>query len=276
MGVGRKRGRDGDEEEMGGMSMGWEERQSKRVQFLPVRNSTESSQRCQSASSLTPLTLSSHDPAPWSHEPAADASSYGGAEPHSAVSSGGMPTPMHPDFAAQVRGQQHEWAGPGPVVTTLNGLVNMGHHPAGFSDDQSVPRVMSGLEDWQAVQSQPRLPSPISEVEGYARDQDSSDTGMMMDDGMGATVNAPTPTPVTDHPNTMMDVESQAQLQAVDREGDAPSPSPGRRGHTRSRQTIDGRTWQEGMKTSFIMGYRADCERCRLKVPGHFNHVVIS
>jgi hypothetical protein len=28
MGVGRKRGRDGDEEEMGGMSTGWEQHQS--------------------------------------------------------------------------------------------------------------------------------------------------------------------------------------------------------------------------------------------------------
>jgi hypothetical protein len=187
-----------------------------------------------------------------------------------------MPTPMHPNFAAQVRGQQHEWAGPGPVVTTLNGVVNMGHHPAGFSDDQSVPRAMSGLEDWQAVQNHRRLPSPISEIEGCTRDQDCSDTSMMSDDGMGATVDPPLPSPVMDHPSTMMDVESPAQLQAVDREGDAPSPSPGRRGHMRSKHTINSWTWQPGMKKSFSIGYRADCEKCRLKVPGHFNHIVIS
>ncbi|TFB06676.1 hypothetical protein CCMA1212_000412 [Trichoderma ghanense] len=282
MGVGRKRGRDGDEEEMGGMSMGWEQHQSKRVQYLPVRSSPESAQQWQSASSLSSLRLSSHDPvsppgfAAWSHQPAAGPSSYGGAEPNTAASSDRKPTPMHPNFAAQVRGQQHEWAGPGPVVTTLNGVVNMGHHPAGFSDDQSVPRAMSGLEDWQAVQSHRRLPSPISEIEGCTRDQDSSDTSMMIDDGMGATVDPPLPTPVMDHPSTMMDVESQAQLQAVDREGDAPSPSPGRRGHMRSKHTINSWTWQPGMKKSFSIGYRADCEKCRLKVPGHFNHIVIS
>lgn len=27
-------------------------------------------------------------------------------------------------------------------------------------------------------------------------------------------------------------------------------------------------------KRGFSMGYRADCERCRMKVPGHFSHVV--
>lgn len=25
-------------------------------------------------------------------------------------------------------------------------------------------------------------------------------------------------------------------------------------------------------KMSISMGYRADCEKCRLKVPGHYNH----
>ena len=27
-------------------------------------------------------------------------------------------------------------------------------------------------------------------------------------------------------------------------------------------------------KKSFSMGFRADCEKCRQKVPGHFNHIV--
>jgi hypothetical protein len=44
----------------------------------------------------------------------------------------------------------------------------------------------------------------------------------------------------------------------------------------RSKHTIDSWTWQPGMKKSFSIGYRADCEKCRLKVPGHFNHIVIS
>jgi hypothetical protein len=30
------------------------------------------------------------------------------------------------------------------------------------------------------------------------------------------------------------------------------------------------------MKKSFSMGFRADCDKCRAKVPGHFNHIIIS
>lgn len=29
-------------------------------------------------------------------------------------------------------------------------------------------------------------------------------------------------------------------------------------------------------KVSFSMGYRADCEKCRLKVPGHYSHIIRS
>ncbi|PNP60447.1 hypothetical protein THARTR1_00471 [Trichoderma harzianum] len=282
----RKRGRDGDGE-MESISMGLEEHRSKRIQCLPLRTSPKSSQQWQSAPSFTPLSSDSDDHilqpnfASWPYQPAVNSHPYSGGEPNMVMSSGRMPTPVQPHFAAQVRGQQNEWAGPGPVVTTLNGVINLGHHPAGFSDDQSVPRIMSGLEDWQAVQNHRRLPSPISEVEDCVQDQDLGDAGMMIDDNMGVVMDAtaalpPSPTRAMDHPNNMMDIESPPHSHAVDLDGDVPSPSPGRRGHMRSKHTIDSWTWQPGMKKSFSIGYRADCEKCRLKVPGHFNHIVIS
>lgn len=31
---------------------------------------------------------------------------------------------------------------------------------------------------------------------------------------------------------------------------------------------------KKGGKTTLVMGYRANCEKCRNKVPGHFNHIV--
>ena len=31
-----------------------------------------------------------------------------------------------------------------------------------------------------------------------------------------------------------------------------------------------------GSKMTLAMGYRADCEKCRMKVPGHYNHVIRS
>lgn len=51
---------------------------------------------------------------------------------------------------------------------------------------------------------------------------------------------------------------------------------PKRPGHTRSRHTLNSWTLQPGMKRSFSIGFRADCDKCRQKVPGHFNHIIVS
>lgn len=191
-----------------------------------------------------------------------------------------MPTPIQPSFAAQVKGQHSEWAGPGPTVTALNGIVNMGHHQTGFSDDQCVPRGMASEADWHAVQSNRRLPSPISEA-GNSSLRQAADSNMMVDDDNDAQPESslcmrPSPTHAMDHPNAMMDVESQSPAQPSEADADPSSPSPGRRGHVRSKHTVNSWTWQPGMKKSFSIGYRSDCEKCRLKVPGHFNHIIIS
>ena len=195
-----------------------------------------------------------------------------------------MPTPIQPSFAAQVKGQHSEWAGPGPTVTALNGIVNMGHHQTGFSDDQCVPRGMASDGDWHAVQSNRRLPSPISESWDPSLRQASESANMMVDDDditdalppESSLCMHPSPTHAMDHPNAMMDIESQPPAQPSEFDADPSSPSPGRRGHVRSKHTVNSWTWQPGMKKSFSIGYRSDCEKCRLKVPGHFNHIVIS
>ncbi|KAK3401820.1 hypothetical protein B0T20DRAFT_123698 [Sordaria brevicollis] len=53
---------------------------------------------------------------------------------------------------------------------------------------------------------------------------------------------------------------------------------PNKRGHQRSKHTVSSWTMpnQPGMKRSFSIGYRDDCEKCRMKVPGHFNHIIVS
>jgi hypothetical protein len=90
----------------------------------------------------------------------------------------------------------------------------------------------------------------------------------------------------TEHEAAMMDIETvpedivtttlDSQHQPVEVVSAPATPSPGRKGHIRSRHTVNSWNWQSGMKKSFSIGYRADCEKCRLKVPGHFNHIVIS
>jgi hypothetical protein len=50
--------------------------------------------------------------------------------------------------------------------------------------------------------------------------------------------------------------------------------------HTRSKHSL--RTWSDpgsdlgygSIKRGFSMGYRSDCEKCRMRVPGHFSHII--
>jgi hypothetical protein len=187
---------------------------------------------------------------------------------------GRMPTPIHCSFAAQVRGST-------------------------VMDHESVPRSLDGpaaaaqvMADWNMVQNR-RLPSPISESGG--EDGSLGSPQMILDSSghsMGhlshlthqhpllSTLPARSSsaaemrhgvsperegTPGAESPNgNAMDVESPA------------TPSP-RKGHVRSKHTVNSWTALEpGMKRSFSIGYRADCEKCRMKVPGHFNHIIIS
>jgi hypothetical protein len=80
--------------------------------------------------------------------------------------------------------------------------------------------------------------------------------------------------PPQEHPNLQQYAQHQRQSSPIS--GGSPgSPSP-KKGHTRSRHTVNNWTQNLGMKKSFSIGYRADCEKCRLKVPGHFNHIIVS
>jgi hypothetical protein len=178
-----------------------------------------------------------------------------------------MPTPIQPSFAAQIKGQNCEWAGSAASNGGgLNGITNLGHHHAGFNDTRSTPRSMATDSDWHDIQSNRRLPSPISEADSSSA---PSAPNMMLDDidehsaqesyGCG------------DHAEA-----SSPPAASTDAEGEGSSPSPSRKGHQRSKHTVNSWTWQPGMKRSFSIGYRSDCEKCRLKVPGHFNHIIIS
>jgi len=229
-----------------------------------------------------------------------------------AINAGRMPTPIHCSFAAQVRG--NNWSGAagnalhgGPLCAASedanslaygnNSMIDACQAPS-VMGHESVPRSLDGpaaaaqvMADWNMVQNR-RLPSPISEsggeeaIESPRMILDSSTSLMGHLDHlthqhpMLSTLPArassagelgqssPSPregTPGMESPNgNAMDVESPV------------TPSP-KKGHTRSRHTLNSWTaLQPGMKRSFSIGYRADCEKCRMKVPGHFNHIIIS
>jgi hypothetical protein len=108
------------------------------------------------------------------------------------------------------------------------------HHDPDFADDEALVN---------RFRRGRRLPSPISEGEI-------------------------SPSMLLDSPGEMqMEYERTSQN------------TPTKKGHTRSKHSL--RSWTGagelvgiGTKRTFSMGYRSDCEKCRNKVPGHFNHII--
>lgn len=195
-----------------------------------------------------------------------------------------MPTPIHCSFAAQVRG--NNWSG----------AAGNAMQPSGFAQppvDRSVPRSLdrTAMADWNMVQNR-RLPSPISESGGEELGsprmvlEGQVHPGMPPRAASAMEFSAPARTlsalsivndnagesgsPPSEHHHHnesngdhTMDVEAPA------------GPTP-KKGHTRSRHTLNSWTQVPGMKKSFSIGFRTDCEKCRQKVPGHFNHIIVS
>lgn len=241
---------------------------------------------------------------------------------------GRMPTPIHPSFAAQVRGMKNWGGGAGNIMgtpppqhihnngagtyndihTSQQGPGYQGSGAVFVPTDGSIPRSLdngmtaasgtAAMTDWSLIQNR-RLPSPISENGGEG-DGHQCPSGMVMDPtaayqnyhGRQHGLSSSLP------PRSTSAMEMGGSSPAVDvpprvatphvivtgghGEGDgsmdveAGTPSPPRKGHSRSKHTVNSWTQQPGMKKSFSIGYRSDCEKCRLKVPGHFNHIIIS
>ncbi|KAI1427804.1 hypothetical protein F5Y12DRAFT_119413 [Xylaria sp. FL1777] len=218
---------------------------------------------------------------PYSSRPDAIASNIAGR----------MPTPIHCTFAAQVRG--NSWgamasANEGANATLLqnsNAIPSAQLYP---QQDPTVPRSLDGITEWSMVQNR-RLPSPISENGG---EDAPASPGMVLDNcsPVMAQLQRPhlpqhstSPHAMPLHPNIRMSPQpADSDAAMMDTDGGSPSsapatPSPrGKYGHSRSKHTLNNWTLQPGMKKSFSIGYRADCEKCRMKIPGHFNHIIIS
>jgi hypothetical protein len=156
--------------------------------------------------------------------------------------------------------------------------------------DPSVPRSLDGTTEWSMVQTR-RLPSPISENGG----EDAPSSPSMVLDNCSPVMaqlqrpclphmtHSTNPHAMPLHPNIRMSPQpADTDAAMMDTDGGSPSsapatPSPrGKYGHSRSKHTLNNWTLQPGMKKSFSIGYRADCEKCRMKIPGHFNHIIIS
>ncbi|KAK7942623.1 uncharacterized protein PG986_011736 [Apiospora aurea] len=219
---------------------------------------------------------------------------------------GRIPTPINATFAAQVRGnnwtsanqQMHAANSNFGAEQIQNQMGNAGtgagqHHAFPPAADPSVPRSLDGSAGWSMIQNR-RLPSPISESGG---EELPTSPGMVLDASQQrpylphmphstnpAAMAALHPNleichePATEADTGMMDADGDVCSEEGNSPSSAPAtPSPrGKYGHSRSKHTVNSWTLQPGMKKSFSIGYRADCDKCRQKIPGHFNHIIIS
>lgn len=80
------------------------------------------------------------------------------------------------------------------------------------------------------------------------------------------------PSPISEDersPSTLLEGLSDMQMEVE-------KPTP-KKGHTRSKHSLRNWTGFEptpGVVKKFSMGFRADCDKCRMKVPGHFSHII--
>lgn len=157
-----------------------------------------------------------------------------------------QPDPMQPgDIASRMPTPIHCSFTTQVRGNNWSGAAGGAMQPSGFAQppaQSSVPRSLdrTAMADRNMVQNR-RLPSPISESGG-------EELGSHHNESSG------------DH---TMEVE-------------APAGQTPKKGHTRSRHTLNSWTQVPGMKKSFSIGFRTDCEKCRQKVPGHFNHIIVS
>ncbi|KAL3424685.1 hypothetical protein PVAG01_03965 [Phlyctema vagabunda] len=132
----------------------------------------------------------------------------------------------------------------GRIPTPINSSFSQFARPEQLA--RSVPEYLGEENMMDRVRRGRRLPSPISEGEMSPRVmlEDSGDTDM--------------------------------QVEPTEK------PTPPKKGHTRSKHSLRAWTGVSGevnnnggpVKRTFSMGYRSDCEKCRMKVPGHFSHII--
>ncbi|SPQ26724.1 cb110a06-f0cb-4d04-8068-681141d2c8d8 [Thermothielavioides terrestris] len=220
------------------------------------------------------------------------------ANPPGPSVTGRVPTPIHCNFPAQARVKT--WSGGsigyGDALATTpeepNAAAFNGNGSVDISSQQpGAPGAAQALVDWTTLHNRP-LPSPISECGG----EENTETARMALDTSAPPGSNHLSHVMHEHPllaglpprassamegrsstrEGTLGGEPQNAGGAMDLESAGAVPSP-KKGHTRSKHTLSSWTaLQPGMKRTFSLGYRADCEKCRMKVPGHFNHIIIS
>ena len=192
---------------------------------------------------------------------------------------GRIPTPIHSNFNLA---QQHGPSSLGPSRSRTDSVL-----PAAAANMNVVPRFAAPMK--HILETDYAMPSPIAESP-LIEDEDD-DLHMEMSDFPSSQLSR-----LSVSQDGMMDVDERTmwsqhsgmmQRSSSNMSGDGgggglmfdvtpPTPTtPGRTGRARSGafSASDGGGADKGGRR-VVFGYREDCEKCRMRVPGHFAHFV--
>ena len=183
-----------------------------------------------------------------------------------------VPTPIQPPLRPGVHPMQ--------VYTGAKQHIRRRHPQANISNSSDLLEVPSPVDEDE-------VPTPPSAAEAAG-----SQLSMLTVNDMDLEPSQSLPTISIDpsqglrldgHPGHHLDVESAIDLEPMDDSDFRDSRLTVRKQRQRSgalssgqgppspvRAEMNGATSRRG----FSMGFRADCERCRMRVPGHMNHFV--
>ncbi|KAL4959315.1 uncharacterized protein BDV14DRAFT_193876 [Aspergillus stella-maris] len=123
------------------------------------------------------------------------------------------------------------------------------------SPDQTVE--LNGEGAWWHCQ---RLPSPVSDIGDSMSDIKCTSDEADMDYELSPTRSIQSPGPMNSSTMEAEAADVREQLSSLD------IPD--------QRNTKVAATLKPPKKLGFSMGYRADCDKCRRRVPGHYSHII--
>ncbi|KAL4921599.1 hypothetical protein BDW62DRAFT_174042 [Aspergillus aurantiobrunneus] len=129
--------------------------------------------------------------------------------------------------------------------------------PFNSLDSQSALTELTGNPLWWRC---PRLPSPVSDNgDGMSGIKDTSDDAEMLYE----------PSPLNSIPPLGSVNSSAIEAEAADMRERLSSLDLPDQANTKLTSTL-----KSPKKPVFSMGYRADCDKCRRRVPGHYSHII--
>ncbi|CRG89795.1 hypothetical protein PISL3812_06834 [Talaromyces islandicus] len=167
----------------------------------------------------------------------------------------------------------------GRAATPIHGHFTLNMRPERMteSNNNNLIPVMSKTAEETDWWRRRRLPSPISESGDIAEEQlnepfsppaheeDVPDTSNWPDSPSSMAVDGDSTSPQTFLQVPEQSIDIPARLYDDHHMATVSEPAA----TTTATKTSKG-------KISFAMGYRADCEKCQMKVPGHYSHIVRS